>query len=253
MVLRCHDMEGVARFSSRAEVYARARPSYPEAMIDALLASAGARPGAVIIDLGAGTGISTRLLARVHGRAFGLDPNLSMLDAGPRLASAPLAAGRAELLPLRNATAHVITAFNAFHWFQPEPFFDEAHRVIAPSGSLALVWNDWNLEDPFTAEFVRLMRSCAGDFPREDREAEVAPLYQTCLFTGIRRSAWPNIHTLDRETLPMRLQSMSYVPREGPVWDDLAFRLDALFEKYASGDGTVRHHYTTAVFVAQRA
>jgi hypothetical protein len=95
------------------------------------------------------------------------------------------------------------------------------------------------------------MRSAAGDYPPEDREAEVAPLYATSLFTNIERRSFPNEHRLDRDLLRMRLQSMSYIPLAGPAWDALDRELALLFDRHAR-DGFVTHRYTTEVFVSER-
>ncbi|MCU1347508.1 MAG: Methyltransferase type 11 [Acidobacteria bacterium] len=250
MTNRCRDLDGVNRFADRAAIYARSRPSYPRAAIDYLFARAPRRP-ARVVDLGAGTGISTRLLSETNGgAAFGIDPGLDMLLAAGPDARGTLAAGRAERLPIRDASVDLLTSFNAFHWFQPEPFFDEARRVLAPDGRLALAWNDWSHDDPFTAAFVRLMRSRAGDYPPEDREAEVAPLYATPRFTRIESAAFDNVHELDLVSLKLRLQSMTYIPREGPEWDALSEELTLLFERFADGGGFVRHRYKTNVYVA---
>jgi len=240
--MRCFDLDGAVRYSDRAVLYARARPSYPADAIAFVLHGAGPR----IIDVGAGPATSTKLLGE---RAIGCDPNLPMLLAAarPRLLLA-----RAESLPFRTASADLLTVFNAFHWFQPGAFFAEAHRVLPPAARLALIWNDWNHGDAFTREFVRLMRSAAGDFPPEDRDAEVAPLYATRLFTNIERRSFPNEHRLDHDLLRMRLQSMSYIPLAGPAWDALDRELAVLFARYAR-EGFVTHHYTTEVFVARRA
>lgn len=235
---RCCDLDGAARFTGRASFYARARPSYPA---DAIAFVRG--DATRILDIGSGTGISTRLI----DRAIGVDPNLDMLLA----ASGSRVLARAESLPFRDRCADLVASFNAFHWFQPEAFFAEARRVLLPHGRLALAWNDWDHTDPFTHEFVVLMRSRAGDYPPEDRDAEVAPLYQTKLFANIERRDFPNTHVLDFELLQMRLQSMSYIPAEGAEWDALARELRALYERYADNEGRVTHRYVTAVFVAR--
>ena len=237
---RCCDLDGAARFTGRADWYARARPSYPDAAVSFVLGDATR-----VIDVGTGTGISTRLL----GRAIGVDPNIDMVLAAEGLT---FVLAKAEVLPFRDGCADLLTAFNSFHWFQPDAFFAEALRVLSARGRLALAWNDWDHGDAFTNEFVRLMRSRApADFPPEDRDAEVAPLYRTKLFTGIERRDFPNEHRLDREHLRMRLQSMSYIPAEGAEWDALSRELDALYERYAE-NGIVTHRYTTAVFIARR-
>jgi SAM-dependent methyltransferase len=242
---RCFDYNGAARFSGRADWYARARPSYPDAAIVHLLGNAKR-----VVDVGAGTGIATALLAARHPNVIAVEPNVDMASSGAR--TTPFVLARAEVLPFRDASADLLTSFNAFHWFQPDGFFAEAHRMLARGGRLALVWNDWNLRDPFTRDFVRLMRSRAGDFPPEDREAEVGPLYRTKLFGPIEYRAFPNTHRLDLEHLLLRLRSISYIPSEGAAWDEVARELTRLFEKYADADGFVTHHYTTPVFIAPR-
>lgn len=248
---RHFELDGIERFADRAESYARARPSYPDAAID-YVASKAPRTPARIVDLGAGTGIATRLLAARNGRAIALDPGLVMLRAGIADARVVRAAGTAEKLPLRDGSVDLLTAFNAFHWFVPEPFFAGAHRALAAVGRLVLVWNDWDLGDAFTREFVALMRS-GGDFLPEDREAEVAPLFATKLFGNVETASFANEHVLDSETLPQRLRSISWIPHEGPRWDSLAAELRALHARYADAEGRVRHQYRTNVYVAERA
>jgi 16S rRNA A1518/A1519 N6-dimethyltransferase RsmA/KsgA/DIM1 with predicted DNA glycosylase/AP lyase activity len=70
--------DGAVRFSSRVEDYAKYRPSYPEAVFDALERECGLSMPSDIVDVGSGTGIATeRLLARGH-RVFGVEPNDAM-------------------------------------------------------------------------------------------------------------------------------------------------------------------------------
>jgi SAM-dependent methyltransferase len=247
-VARCCDLDGVTRFADRAGLYARARPRYPSAVVDALLDGAPAGP---LLDVGAGTGISSALLASAGRRVIAVDPSVPML-AADRKDEWEVVAAAAEAIPIRAGSIGVVAAFNSFHWFQPEKFFAECDRVLLPGGRVALVWNDWDLRDTFTARFVELMRSCAGDYPPEDREAEVRPLYTTPLFEVEHRSAYPNHHQLaDFSLLVQRMQSMTYVPRSGPVWERLKEELRPLYDRWATVDG-VRHHYLTSLFIATR-
>jgi len=245
---RCCDLEGVARFSDRAAAYARGRPSYPPAAINFIR-----RTATRILDLGAGTGISTELLSALTSAltsAIAADPSVDMLLAANR--GLTRVAARAEVLPFRDQSLDLITAFNAFHWFQPDAFFAEARRVLRRDGWLGLVWNDWDFRDAFTTEFFTLMRSCAPpDFPPEDREAEVAPLYATALFKDVERAGFPHRHRLDRELLELRLRSMTYVPAGGPEWERVAGELADLYARYADGEGFVEHHYIASAFVAR--
>lgn len=245
--MRCFDLEGVSRFGDRAAIYAAARPSYPAAAIEAILS--GHASSLPVIDIGTGTGIGARLLAGRGIRVIGVDPGAEMLRAAAPHDYVRWIEGKAEQMPLPSGATDLITAFNAFHWFKPQPFFEEVRRVVRSAGRLALVWNDWDLRDEFTASFVRLMRNAAGDFPPEDRDAEVAPLYETPAVRNIRRYEFENVHRLDRQLLPLRLQSMSYIPRQGPRWESLSRELDALFGRYAA-EGIVEHRYLTRVFLA---
>ena len=244
--MRCYELESVRRFDDRAAWYARARPGYPDDCIRYVVEGCGG----VVADLGAGTRISSRLLVKYVRPVIALDPNVVMLTTGEPDDALQLVTGNAESLPFRDHSVNLLTAFNAFHWFKPAAFSAEVRRTLERGGKLAVVWNDWNLEDPFTRRFVEVMRSAAEGHPPEDREAEVAPLYDGG-FGPIEVREFANEHVLDAETLPMRMQSMSYVPKEGPQWDEMAGRLRELYERYRSTDGTVAHRYVTRTYVVR--
>ena len=235
---------GRARYSDRAQQYAQARPSYPPAAIDWILSNVPARPRT--LDVGAGTGIATRLLAGAGARVTALEPNLPMIVAG---GFAPTICAAGERLPVRDGMLDLVTLFNAFHWLKAEVALREIRRVLRPEGKLAVVWNDWDHADAFTHEFVTLMRSYAGDFPPEDRDAEAAPLYASEHIASLERRDFTNRHVLDAPGLRARIESMSYIPLEGPDAEAMRSRLTALFLRYAR-EGVVVHHYTTCVFVA---
>lgn len=245
----CHDLDGVTPFSSRASDYARGRPSYPDAAIAAILQGLGPRP--VVVDVGAGTGVATRLLAHAATHATGVEPNREMIRAAPPEPSVAFVQAHAEALPLRRASVDLVTAFGAFHWFQPGEFLAGARRALRSRGRLAVVWNDWDLSDAFTTAFVALMRSAAADHPPEDRALEAAPLYRSSRFCDVQAWEFPLAHRLDRETLAARLRSVSYVPNEGEAWDTLAAAAEALFETHVDASGTVTQRYVTRAFVAR--
>jgi SAM-dependent methyltransferase len=249
MVLGWHQFDGVTPFTARAVDYAQARPAYPsEAVAWIMQQSTRLRPLAV--DVGAGTGRGTGLLTQEARFVVGLEPNLSMIRAAPSYRRVGWSQGRGERLPIRSGSVDLVTVFGAFHWFEPDAFLGEAHRVLRSNGHLALAWNDWDEHDPFTSAFVRLMRRYALDRPAEDRAAEVAPLHRSPRFGDVRHRAFPLHHRLDRQGLLARMRSVSYVPGEGPAWEELRGHLLALFDEYAGPDESVTHHYTTNVFMA---
>src|SRR5262245_6344278 len=102
------------RFSGLAEGYAKYRPSYPAAALDFIVTHCDLGPHALLVDVGCGTGISSRLFAERGVRVLGIDPNDEMrrqaeTDAGRRGESAPTyRKGRAEETRLPDASADAV-------------------------------------------------------------------------------------------------------------------------------------------------
>jgi SAM-dependent methyltransferase len=127
-------------FGTAAEAYDRGRPEWPAELLDALPVAADA----VVVDLGAGTGKLTRLLAHHYARALAVEPDAAMrarIDAGDPLA------GSAESVPLGDASVDAVFAAEAFHWFEPAAAVAEIARILRAGGVLALLWNRFDPKD----------------------------------------------------------------------------------------------------------
>ena len=136
--------------SDRAQDYARYRPSYPEGAIAAILADLGDPQELVVADIGAGTGISSRLLGDRGPRVIALEPNAAMGEAAEPHPQVSFQPGTAEQTGLVDQSIHVITCCQAFHWFNAPLALAEFSRILQPGGRVALLWNDWDLDDPRT-------------------------------------------------------------------------------------------------------
>ncbi|MFJ9427457.1 class I SAM-dependent methyltransferase [Streptomyces sp. NPDC101249] len=130
-------------FNAVAAQYAANRPSYPPALLDAVEDLAG-RPlaGARVLDVGAGTGISSAVL-RVRGaRVVGVEPGEGMAAEFHRgLPGVPVVRGDGNALPFADASADAVTYAQSWHWTDPARAVPEALRVLRPGGALALWWN----------------------------------------------------------------------------------------------------------------
>jgi SAM-dependent methyltransferase len=147
-----------AGFGAAADVYERARPSYPPDAVEWLAERTGLRPGSTVVDVGAGTGKLTRLLPATGARVIAVEPVPEMrAKLVEVVAGVEALDGTAESLPLEDASADVIVVAQAFHWFDFERALPELHRVIRPGGHLALVWNLRDLEDSVQAGVEALL------------------------------------------------------------------------------------------------
>src|SRR5262245_1062311 len=112
------EMDSRERFSATVDEYRQHRPDYPEALIDWVMSDAALSVGSLVIDVGCGTGISSRQLAQRGLRVIGVDPNDAMLaearHAGES-ASLRYLKGDAETLAL-DETADGLVCAQALHW-----------------------------------------------------------------------------------------------------------------------------------------
>lgn len=133
-------------FSAQAEAYARARPGYPERLVDALVAEAGVRAGDPVADLGAGTGLFTALLAARGLAVVAVEPVEAMRRRAPALPGVAWRDGTFESTGLPAASMTWAVVAQAFHWADPPRALPEAHRVLRRGARLTVLWNDRDVE-----------------------------------------------------------------------------------------------------------
>ena len=153
-------------FERGAVDYERARPSYPASAIDLIIRECGIGPGVRVLDLAAGTGKLTRLLAPSGAALVAVEPVAAMREQF--VAVAPDVAvldGTAEAIPLPDSSVDVVTVAQAFHWFDPPVALTEIARVLRPGGSLVLVWNVRNEAVDWVRQFTNLTVERSGGRP----------------------------------------------------------------------------------------
>ena len=116
------------RFTGLSELYAKGRPSYPPEIIQWCLDQLPTPPK-LIVDVGCGTGISTRAFAATGHAVIGIDPNAEMLAAAITQGSAEYRAGSSTSTGLPDASADLIIAAQAFHWFEIPATLHEFARI----------------------------------------------------------------------------------------------------------------------------
>lgn len=230
-------MPNADRFLGRAQVYAAARPTYPAAL-RAWLAELGLL--STVADIGAGTGLFTRLLLEGGAQVTAVEPNPEMrqqlaASLAEALASGQLRVqgGTSEATGLADASVKLVTAAQAAHWFDPAPTLQEFRRILRPGGRVLLLWNDWRgSPDPFNVAYGETITRFYqdGDDPvhiNRVPENEI-PAFMP---GGYQKQVFENPVLLSRERLHALAGSVSYLPHpQHPSFQEMTRALNELFD-----------------------
>ena len=248
-----------ATFDGAAELYERARPGYPDELIDDVVALAEFRPGSRIVEIGCGTGKATLPLA---GRGL----RITCVELGASLA----AIAQRKLAPFPGvqvvnadfdtwrpdrADYDAVVAFTAFHWIPPELRYVKTAAVLREGGALAVAMVHHVVTedaDPFFLEVQADYDAVGkgGDSPGRPDGVEdfAAEMEASGLFRVVaeRRHQWDVEYTAD-----------GYVDVLGTYSDHLMQEKETrerLFDLIRAriGDRTVRKSYLATVDVAVR-
>ncbi len=244
------------RFSNRVDDYERWRPGYPAALTQWLVAHAELSPGDAVADIGSGTGLFTRDLLAAGLHVYGIEPNAPMRAAAERNfadnAAFESIDGRAESTALPPASVRLITAAQAFHWFDVERARAEAQRILMPGGQVALIWNVRRIDTPFLVEYENMLLRLAPEYGQLGMPEQASPSQMETFFghRDWQQQRFDYVQRFDRAGLRGRLLSSSYVPAPGSAGHAaIVAACDALFEQHAC-DGRVEFPYDTRVFLA---
>jgi SAM-dependent methyltransferase len=236
-------------FELVADVYERARPSYPPDTVAWLADRLDLRAGRTVLDLGAGTGKLTRLLLETGARVLALEPGEEMrAQLTARVPAAePVAAG-AEAIPLPDVSVDAATAAAAFHWFRLDEALPEIHRVLRPGGGLGLVWNERDPDDPFQRRVTELLRPLTTVGRRRIRDRGwLEAVGSSGLFGPFEEHTTGFADELDGDGLVERLRTISFVALAGERERE---QLETALRRLADeAGGVVRFAYRTQSFV----
>jgi SAM-dependent methyltransferase len=223
------------RFTERVNDYIVARPSYPPEAIAAMLAGLEGRTNLVVADLGAGTGISSRVIADAGTHVLAIEPNAAMRNAAKPDPRIEWIDGTAEATTLDAASVDIVAAFQAWHWVDHPLATIEARRIIRPGGRLVVVFNERDERDPFTAGYGNIVRKYATD-ATEERRARALAHAAAIDPARTSRLEFANGQLLDRAGVHKRTESSSYAPHSGPEHDAMHAELDALIDTVPGSD-----------------
>jgi SAM-dependent methyltransferase len=272
--------DSVPHFSRRVENYIKYRPGYPPAILDLLRRECQLTTQAAIADIGSGTGLLTKLFLNHGNRVFGIEPEPKMRAAAtyllrgyPRFTSI---AATAEATSLADHSVDVVTAGQAFHWFDHEQARREFLRILVPKGWVVLVWNiQRTTGTPFldaleqfwqtylTREGLNALATGQDlstllqqtnpvyrwrSNPEQADQELISPLFRSGAF---RVKTFENHQVHDFEGLKGRVLSSGTAPEAGhPRFTQMLEALEALFQAHQV-DGTITIEHETRVCYGQ--
>jgi SAM-dependent methyltransferase len=216
-------------FNEVASLYDAARPLYPQAILDDLIALTGVQPGDRVLEIGCGTGQITVPLAERGLCITALEPGPDLATvARSKLAEYPGAVvveRRFEDYDLPQEPFDLVVSATAFHWVDPAIRVTKAARALNPGGYLAIIHTHWGVgthrdafgvrsqpcyerwdtetEPGFTQPVIADLpatRPELADSPRfgpvEHRVYEQRNDYSTASYLNLLRT-WSNIQGLD--------------------------------------------------------
>jgi SAM-dependent methyltransferase len=247
-------MDSKERFSNRVENYVRYRPGYPKEVLQALREECGLTPNSVLVDIGSGTGLLTKLFLENENSVYGVEPNARMREAGeeylktfPRFRSVD---GTAESTTLASRSVDFVVAGQAFHWFDAQRARAEFARILKPNGWVAIVWNNREKDaSPFLRDYESLLRTYGTDYEQVVQKYPENDPLEKFFGKGVARGrSFPNRQEFDFSGLRGRLLSSSYAPPDGhPNHEPMLAELLRIFEQHAC-EGHVVFEYTTKLY-----
>ncbi len=241
------------RFSTRVGDYVKYRPSYPAEVVTWLRKEIGLTTGWAVADVGAGTGISSKLFLDARCEVVAVEPNRDMREAAVAWLGGNsrfrAVDGAAEATGLPAASVDMIVCAQAFHWFDVEGARREFRRVLKPGGQAVLMWNDRNrVGSAFAQGYDALLRQYGENYEKVRHDRVPEDRIRAFFGPDVRVAEFPNRQDFDFEGLKGRLMSSSYAPMEGhPNHNPMIAALWDLFERYKQA-GRVTFEYRTRLF-----
>jgi SAM-dependent methyltransferase len=246
-------------FGADAERYDRARPRYPDALVDRVVAGS---PGPDVLNVGCGTGIEARQFQAAGGTVLGVEPDARMADFA-RGTGVDVEVATFEAWDPAGRAFDAVIAGTAWHWVNPVAGAAKAAQVLRPGGLLAPFWHVFQLPSALTEAFAAVYRRVAPDSPFNIQPTRQGLDAYQALFTkatdGIREAggfSHPEQWRFDWEQPYTRDEWLDQLPTSGAltrlppdkleeVLDDVGTAIDAM-------GGSFTMPYNTVAVVAVR-
>jgi SAM-dependent methyltransferase len=248
--------DSTTRFTNRVADYVKARPTYPTQIIDILREQIAFDATRIVADIGAGTGISSKLFLDAGNTVYAVEPNAAMREAAVaqlgKSSDYHAINGTAEATTLPADSIDLIVAAQAFHWFDRRAFAVECRRIGRADAHLLVMWNSrLTSGSEFAEGYEQLLLAQASGYTRVNHQGLTFEQISEAFAAPLKLIELPNEQVVDFDLLKARVASSSYVPPVGdPRHEPLMAELRRLFDRTAS-NGTVKIEYRTELYLGR--
>jgi SAM-dependent methyltransferase len=252
-----HQQRQVAEsFGSVAEHYDRARPRYPQQLIERIAASS---PGSDLLCVGCGTGIDARQFRVAGMNVLGVEVDERMADFA-RSTGIDVEVSAFEQWDSRGRIFDVVAAGQAWHWIDPVAGASKAFDVLTPAGRLAVFWNVQHLPHEVSEAFWEVFRRVVPESPFSAPQSDASGGYSLFL-----RKASEGVQSVggftdaeqwqfDWEQLYSKDEWLEQLPTQGTLTQASAEQVEQISDTVGAAidglGGSFTMAYTTEVFTA---
>jgi SAM-dependent methyltransferase len=192
--------------------YDRGRPRYGEHVVRQLAADLALEPGAPVLELGAGTGQLSRALLAAGLDVAAVEPLPSMRELLARAIGAErVRDGRAERIPLADASVAAVFAADAFHWFDERRAVPEIRRVLRRRGGVAIMRTLPVFDAPWGHELGQILAAERPAHPAFGERGAAAALEEDAGFGPVRERVLDGTHETDRAGILSYVATLSWI------------------------------------------
>ncbi len=242
------------RFTGRTGNYSRGRPGYPDEIIEYLIKEGAIGTGSLIADVGSGTGKLSRLFLKHGFNVKCIEPNPEMREQAQRdlmgFSTFISIDGTAENTGLPDHSVDLVTAGQAFHWFDPVASGKEFSRILKPGGKVALIWNDRvQSSGSFNEEYERICSTYSNGYHKSGSMSLDRAAIGRFFGGKEKEHSMENSQKLDLNGIRERYFSASYaIGTEDARFDALIKEIESAYSRHQK-DGYVTINHVTRLFL----
>lgn len=210
-----NNTEKVTLFGEASAEYKRFRPEYPSSLFKIILKNVK-KPYLKALDIGAGTGLSTKILSDIFETVVAIEPDKKMTARAGFGENVQVINDCTENVDFDNDPFDLITAGNSFYWIDAETVLEKMHGWLKPDGVIAAYRYNMPLTDNEEINKIIISESERNwDKFRHERVKDTDYTYRSIksspLFYNVRRMSIENIEILTPEELVGFFSSTSYM------------------------------------------